>query len=76
MLFKIYADFKWNGKRVRGSDRYHNTSYAEKYQKHISCSFAYYIVCGNDKFTKPVVPYREKMQSTLKQFFKSMIIAK
>ena len=24
MLFKIYADFKWNGKRVRGSDRYHN----------------------------------------------------
>ena len=38
--FKIYDDFEWNIKRVRGSDRNSNTSYTEKYQAHIPCSFA------------------------------------
>ena len=37
--FKIYADFETFLKRVRGSDRNNNTSYTEKYQKHIPCSF-------------------------------------
>ena len=37
--FKIYADFECNVKRV--SDRNNNTSYTEKYQAHIPCSFAY-----------------------------------
>ena len=39
MSFKIYADFECNVKRV--SDRNNNTSYTEKYQAHIPCSFAY-----------------------------------
>ena len=44
--FKIYADFEsvLNG----------NASYTEKYQEHIPCSFAYKVVCIDDKFSKPV----------------------
>ena len=48
---------------VRVSDRKNNTLYTEKYQKHISCSFAYKVVCADDKFSKAVVVYRGKMQS-------------
>ena len=50
-------------KGVRVSDRKNNTLYTEKYQKHIPCSFAYKVVCVDDKFSKPVVVYRGKMQS-------------
>ena len=58
--FKIYADFESLLKGVRDSDRKHNTSYTEKYQKHSPCSFAYKVVCVDDKFSKPVVLYRRK----------------
>ena len=76
--FKIYADFESVLKRVKSNDRNSNTSYTEKYQKHIPCSFAYKVVCIDDKFSKPVVLYRGKMQfiDSLKQFLKSMIIVK
>ena len=47
-------------KRVSCSDRKKNTSYTEKYQKHISCSFAYKGGCIDDKFSKPVVLYSGK----------------
>ena len=30
----------------------------KKYQDHIPCSFAYKVVCIDDRFTKPVVVYR------------------
>ena len=50
--FKIYADFKCNMKRVRSSDRADNTPYTEKDQHHIPCSFAYKILCVDDKFGK------------------------
>ena len=53
--FKIYADFKCNAKRVRSSDRGDNTSYTEKDQGHILCTFAYKILCS-----KQVVLYRVK----------------
>ena len=55
---KIYADFECNVKRVRSSDRSDNALYTKKYQKHIPCSFAYKVVCVDDKFSKPVVLYR------------------
>ena len=29
----------------------------QKYQDHISCSFAYKLVCLDDKFSKPIVVY-------------------
>ena len=37
-----------------------NTSYTEKYQNHISCSFDYKFVYINNNFSKLVVLYRRK----------------
>ena len=55
--FKIYADCECNVKRVKSSDRGDNTSYTEKYQAHILCSFAYKVVCVGNIFSKSVVLY-------------------
>ena len=52
--FKIYADFEFN---LRGVECYEG-SYTKKYQDHISCSFAYKVVCIDDRFTKRTVAYR------------------
>ena len=57
--FKIYADFECILKRVRGSHK-NNSSYTEKYQDHIPCSFAYKVVCIDNRFSKKVVLYRGK----------------
>ena len=35
-------------------------SYTEKYQDHIPCSFAYNIVCIDERFTKPTIIHRGK----------------
>ena len=32
--------------------------YSKKYQYHIPCSFAYKLVCVDDKFIKPIVVFR------------------
>ena len=56
--FKIYADFESVLKGVRGSDKKSNASYTKTYQTNIPCSFAYKVVCIDDKFSKPVVLYR------------------
>ena len=52
--FKIYADFECNLKSVES----YEGSYTKKYQDHIRCSFAYKVVCVDDRFTKPIVVYR------------------
>ena len=52
--FKIYADFECN---LRSVESYEG-SYTKKYQDHIPCSFAYKVVCVDDRFTKPIVVYR------------------
>ena len=57
--FKIYADFECNVKGVKNNDKNY-ASYTKKYQDHIPCSFAYKVVCNDDKFIKPVLPYRGK----------------
>ena len=49
--FKIYADFECLLKGVQSSDK-SNTLYTEKYQDHIPCSFAYKVVCVENKFSK------------------------
>ena len=51
VLFKIYADFECVLKGVKSSDK-NNVSYTEKYQDHIPCSFAYKVVCIDNKFSK------------------------
>ena len=60
MPFKIYAGFESVSKRVQKTNRDGNAFYIEKYQEHISFSFAYKIVCIDDRFSKPVVLYKEK----------------
>ena len=42
------------------NDRDKSTSYTGKYQDHIPCSFAYKVVCIDDKFSKLAVFYRGK----------------
>ena len=52
--FKIYAEFESN---LEGVEIYEG-SYSKKYQDHVPCSFAYKVVCIDDKFTKPIVVFR------------------
>ena len=65
--FKIYADFECN---LRGVECYEG-SYTKKYQDHISCSFAYKVVCVDDRFTKPIVVYRS--ENAVYEFIKASI---
>ena len=71
--FKIYADFECILKKVECNsiesdfiDYDSNGSYARKYQSHIPCSFAYKIVCIDNKFSKKVVLYRGKKNAAYK----------
>ena len=57
--FKIYADSECILKEVKSSDK-NNSSYTEKYQDHVPCSFAYKVVCVDNKFNEKVVLYRGK----------------
>ena len=52
--FKIYADFECNLKSVES----YEGSYSKKYQDHVPCSFAYKLVCVDDKFSKSIVVFR------------------
>ena len=52
--FKIYADFECNFKNV---ECYEGT-YTKKYHEHVPCSYAYKVVCIDDRFSKPIVVYR------------------
>ena len=57
-------------KRVRGNHK-NNGSYTEKYQDHIPCSFAYRLVCVDNKFSKKVVLYRGK--NAVYKFIKAIL---
>ena len=54
--FKIYADFESN---LEGVEIYEGF-YSKKYQDHIPCTFAYKIVCIDDKFSETIVVFRGK----------------
>ena len=69
VTFKIYADF---GSNLEGVEIYEG-SYSKKYQDHVPCSFAYKVVCVDDKFTKPIVVFRGenagyKFKAILKEY--------
>ena len=49
--FKIYPDFECNLERAES----YEGSYTKKYQCHIPCSFAYKVVCTDNRFSKPIV---------------------
>ena len=59
VTFKIYADSECLLKGIKSSDK-NNGSCTEKYQDQISCSFAYKVVCIDNKFSKRVAFYRGK----------------
>ena len=52
--FKVYVDFEYNLESVES----YEGSYSKKYQDHVPCSFAYKLVCVDDKFTKLIVIFR------------------
>ena len=69
--FEIYVDFESPLKGVRGNDKNNSASYTEKSQNYIPCSFAYKVVCVNDRFNKPLVLYRGK--SGIHRFIKEVL---
>ena len=52
--FKIYADFECN---LKIAECYEDT-YTKTYHEHVPCSYAFKVVCIDDKFSKPIVVYR------------------
>ena len=52
--FKIYADFDCNLKNVEC----YKVTYTKKYNEHVPCSYAYKVVCVDDKYSNPIVVYR------------------
>ena len=52
--FKIYADFKCNLR----DDEIYKGSYTKKYHKHVPCSYAYKVICIDDRFIKSTIIYR------------------
>ena len=52
--FKIYAHFERSLKSVKCNER----SYTENQQDNIRCSFAFKIVCIDDRFTQSTIIYR------------------
>ena len=52
--FKTYADFECNLENV---ECYEGT-YTKKYHEHVPCSYAFKVVCIDDRFSKPIVVYR------------------
>ena len=52
--FKTYADFECN---LQDTEIYDGLC-TKKYHDHVPCSYAYKIVCIDDRFSKPIVVYR------------------
>ena len=74
VTFKTYADFECILKSVNtvNTDIINNDiSYKKKCQGHIPCSFAYKVVCVDNKYSKKIVLYRGK--DTVSKFIKSIL---
>ena len=65
--FKVYAGFECD---LISTENYEG-SYSKIYQDHIPCSFAYKLVCVDDKFTKPIVVFRG--ENTAYEFIKAIL---
>ena len=55
----MWVDFECNLENVES----YEGSYSKKYQDHIPSSFAYKLVCVDNKFTKPIVVFRGESSS-------------
>ena len=65
--FKIYADFECN---LKNAECYEGT-YTKKYHEHVPCSYAYKVVCIDDRFSKPIVVCRG--ENTAYKFIKAIL---
>ena len=65
--FKIYADFEFD---LKGVESYEG-SYTKQYQDHVPCSFAYKVVCIDDRFSKPIVVFRG--ENAAHEFIKAIL---
>ena len=63
----------FNIKGVKSSGK-NNGSYTEKYQDHIPCSFAYKVVCVDNKFSKKVVKEYDYCKKVVKKHFNKNLI--
>ena len=54
--FKIYADFECN---LRDIEIYEG-SYTKNYHEHVPCSYAFKVVCIDNRFSKSIVVFRGK----------------
>ena len=54
--FKIYADFEFN---LQDPEIYEG-SCTKKYHNHVPCSYAFKVVYIDNRFSKPIVVYRDK----------------
>ena len=70
VLFKTYTDFECNLKSIEN----YEGSYSKTYQDHVPCSFAYKLVCVDDKFSKSIVVFKgenavyEFIEAILKEY--------
>ena len=69
--FKIYADFECVFRNVDSDIINNDISYTRKYQDHVPCSFAYKVVCIDNKYSKDVALCRGKY--TVVKFIKSVL---
>ena len=58
--FRIYAGFESILVPEDHGKQNPNESYTNKYQKHVTCSYGYKLVCVDDKFSKPFKTYLGK----------------
>ena len=70
---KVLADFDCSLESVKNCEG----SFSKKYQDHVPSSFAYKLVCVDDKCTKPVVVFRgEFIEAVLKEYQSCKRVAK
>ena len=55
--FMIYADIESILVPKNNGQQNLDESYTNKYQKHVTCSYGYKLVCVDDKFSKPFKIY-------------------
>ena len=65
--FKIYADFECNLRDVE----IYGGSYTKKSHEHVPCSYAFKVVCIDDRFSKSIVVYRGK--NAADEFIKAIL---
>ena len=66
---KIYADFECN---LCVTEIYEG-SCTKKYHDHVPCSYAFKVVCIDDRFSKSVVVYRDRGKNAAYEFIKAIL---